>query len=67
MDNPQQLAEAETYIIHVLESSNPRREASGYNVTATAQECHEISGNWNRQALDRDTLEEVLAKHAKTA
>lgn len=67
MDNPQQLAEAETYIIHVLENSNPRREASGYNVTATAQECHEISGNWNLQALDRDTLEEVLAKHAKTA
>lgn len=67
MDNPQLLAEAETYIIHVLETSDPRREASGYNVTATAQECHESSGNWDLQDLDRDTLEKVLARHAKTS
>lgn len=67
MDNPQLLAEAETYIIHVLETSDPRREASGYHVTAAARECHERSGNWDLQELELDILEEVLAQHAKTS
>ena len=57
MEHPHRLAEAETYIIHVLKTADPRQEASGYSVTA--RECHERSKSWNHQDLEADTLEEA--------
>jgi hypothetical protein len=63
MDTPHELAEAETYLIQVLERSDPPRDPGGYNVTAAARECHAIAGDWDLQRLGMDAVEEVLARH----
>lgn len=65
MDDPAAQAEAETYLVHVLENSEPAREASAYNVTQAATEYRETSGDWDIRSADSDTVERILAKHAK--
>lgn len=63
--DPQALADAETYLIHVLENSTPPREASEFNVTAAAEDYHASTGDWNMRQADPGTVEELLARHAR--
>ena len=44
MYDPQALADAETHLIHVLETSNPPRDASGFKITEAAQDYHDTTG-----------------------
>ena len=63
MHDPQALARAETHLLHVLEHSDPPRDASRYNVTAAAQAYHERTGNWDVREADPGLVEQVLADH----
>lgn len=63
MHDPQALAQAETDLIHVLEHSDPPRDAARFNVTAAAREFHETTGGWDVRSADSETVEAVLAKH----
>lgn len=63
--DPRALADAENYLIHFLESSTPPREASEFNITAAATDYHATTGDWNIGGADRDTVEELLARHAR--
>lgn len=63
--DPRALADAENYLIDVLESSNPPRDASVFNITAAAQEYHATAGDWNIGQAGQDTVEELLARHAR--
>jgi hypothetical protein len=63
MHDPQALARAETHLIHVLEQSDPPRDASRYNVTAAAQDYHERTGSWDIGEADPELVEQVLAEH----
>lgn len=63
METPEELAEAESYLMRVLERSATPRDASGYNVTAAARECRDIAGSWDLTRLGMATVEEVLARH----
>lgn len=65
MHDPQALAETETHLIHVLEHSDPPRDAHRFNVTGAALELHDRLGGWNLRDADSRTVEEVLARHAK--
>ncbi|GGG41751.1 hypothetical protein GCM10011374_00120 [Kocuria dechangensis] len=65
MHDPQALAETETHLIHVLEHSDPPRDASRFNVTAAALELHDRTGGWTVRDADTRTVEDVLARHAK--
>jgi hypothetical protein len=65
MHDAQALAETETHLIHVLEHSDPPRDASRFNVTAAARELHDRTGGWNVRDADARTVEDVLARHAK--
>jgi hypothetical protein len=66
MDDAQALAGAETHLLRVLETSDPPRDASRYNVTAAARECHEVTGTWDLGGVDAGTIEQVLARHPAT-
>ena len=48
---------------HVLEHSDPPRDASHYNVTAAARDYHDRTGTWDVQDADPDLVEQVLAAH----
>ena len=63
MHDPQALAQAETHLIHVLEHSDPPRDASRFNVTAAAKEFHERTGSWDVRDAEPGTVEEILARH----
>ncbi|GAA1745302.1 hypothetical protein [Kocuria aegyptia] len=63
MHDPQALAQAETYLLHVLEHSDPPRDASRYNVTAAARAYHDRTGNWDVRGGDPELVEQVLAEH----
>lgn len=63
--DPKALAEAETYLIHVLETSTPPRNASEFNITAAAEEYRSTTGSWNVGQADARTVEELLARHAR--
>ena len=65
MYDPKALADTETYLIDVLEHSDPRREASAYHITRAAQDFHDTSGGWDIRSADPGTVEDVLARHAK--
>ena len=65
MYDPQALATAETYLIHMLESSDPPREASGFKITEAAQEFHDTTGNWDLRSADLNVVVELLGRHAK--
>lgn len=66
MHDPEALADAETYLIHVLETSTPPREASHYNITQAAEDYHETTGNWDIRQAELQTVEELLARHPAT-
>lgn len=59
------LADAETYLIHVLESSDPPRDAGLYEITEAAKDYHDTTGNWDIRDADLDLVEEILARHGK--
>lgn len=63
--DPQALADAETHLIHVLETSDPPRDTELYRITEAAQDYHDITGNWDIRQADLGSVEEVLARHAK--
>lgn len=62
--DPQTLADAETHLIHVLQSSTPARDADLYHITEAAQDYLEHNDGDIRSA-DQDVVEKLLAKHAK--
>ena len=63
MQDSQALAQAETDLIHVLEHSDPPRDAASFNVTEAARDFHETTGSWDVRNADSETVEAVLAKH----
>ncbi len=63
--DPHALAEAETYLIHVLETSDPPRDASEFNITAAVKDYHASAGDWDIRQADQATVEELLARHAR--
>lgn len=63
--DPHALASAENYLIHVLDTSVPARNASEFNITAAAKEHHATAGTWDIGQADRSTVEELLARHAR--
>ncbi len=63
MHDPQALAQAETHLLHVLEHSDPPRDASRYNVTAAARAYHDRTGNWDVRSADPELVEQILAEH----
>lgn len=65
MDDPKALADAETYLVHVLESSDPPRDANAFNITQAAQDYHDTTGNWDIRQAEPRVAEELLARHAK--
>lgn len=64
-DDPQALAAAETYLVHVLETSDPPREASEFNITAAAKDYHASTGTWQVHEADPSSVEDLLARHAR--
>jgi hypothetical protein len=62
--DPHALAEAENYLLQVLERSDPPRSASEFNITQAAQEYHSTAGDWDIAQADPDTVEQLLARHA---
>jgi hypothetical protein len=65
MDDPQALAEAETYLIHVLETSDPPRDSNRFHITQAAHEYHATTGTWDLRSAGPREVEELLARHAK--
>lgn len=65
MDDQQALADAETYLIEVLETSDPPRNPALYNITEAAEEYHNTTGDWEIRQASRDTVEGLLLRHAK--
>lgn len=65
MHDPQALADAETYLIHVLEHSDPPRDAEMFNITEAARDYHDTTGDWDIRRAEHGTVEELLARHAK--
>ncbi|QCU78040.1 hypothetical protein E7744_07460 [Citricoccus sp. SGAir0253] len=65
MHDPHALAEAETYLVHVLETSTPPRDAAAFNLTAAATDFHETTGSWDLRQAGPDAVEELLARHAR--
>jgi len=65
MYDPQALADAETHLIRVLETSTPPRDASAFKITEAAQDYHDTTGNWDLRGADPGVVEELLARHAK--
>lgn len=63
--DPHALADAENHLIQVLHSSNPPRDASEFNITAAAKDYHGTAGSWDIAQADPDTVEELLARHAR--
>lgn len=59
--DPQALADAETY----LENSNPRRDASMFEITEAAQDFHASTGGWDVAGASAHSIEDLLARHAK--
>lgn len=64
-DDPRALAAAETYLVRVLETSDPPRDADEFNVTAAAQDYRATTGSWEIDQADPSTVEELLARHAR--
>lgn len=64
-EDPQALAAVETYLVRVLETSDPPRDASEFNVTAAAHDYHASTGSWQIQDADPATVEALLVRHAR--
>lgn len=65
MYDPQALAEAETYLISVLENSNPPRDVTKFDITAAARDFHDTTGGWDVKGADQNLIEDVLTRHGK--
>ncbi|MDR7375229.1 hypothetical protein J2X28_002228 [Kocuria rhizophila] len=63
--DPQALADAETYLVNFLENSNPRRDASMFEITEAAQDFHASTGGWDVAGASAHSIEDLLARHAK--
>lgn len=63
--DPQDLADAETYLINFLEHSDPPRDADLFEITEAARDYHDTTGNWDLPNASHDSVEELLARHAK--
>ncbi|WP_122263757.1 hypothetical protein [Ornithinimicrobium cerasi] len=63
--DPHALADAENHLIQVLHTSSPPRDAGEFNVTAAAKDYHATAGTWDIDQADLDTVEELLARHAR--
>lgn len=64
-DDPQALADAETYLANVLKSSDPPRDASRYSITQAAQDYHDTTESWDLHTAEPQVIEDLLARHAK--
>jgi hypothetical protein len=65
MNDLQALADAETYLANVLESSDLPRDASRYSITEAAQDYRETTGTWDLGSAEPQVIEDLLARHAK--
>jgi hypothetical protein len=63
--DPRALADAENYLIEVLETSSPPRDAELYHITEAARDYQSTTGSWNLREADSSTVEDLLARHAK--
>lgn len=60
-----QLAEAETYLIHVLTEAVPPQDPTNFEITAAARDFYEQHGTYDVQGAAPEAVEELLARHAK--
>lgn len=65
MYEPQALASTETYLIHVLENSNPPRDVSHFDITAAAKEFYDTTGGWDIESAETSVVEDVLTHNGK--
>jgi hypothetical protein len=49
----------------VLETSNPPRDVSKFDITAAARDFHEITGGWDVRGAETAVVEDVLTRHGK--
>ncbi|MGW9738320.1 hypothetical protein ACUXPL_001341 [Micrococcus sp. 140720015-1] len=61
----QALAAGETYLIHVLETSDPPGNPDHYRITDAVEAHHESTGSYDIEAAGIDVARDLLARHAK--
>ena len=63
-DDRQTLAAGETYLIHVLETSDPPGNPDHYRITDAVEAHHASTGSYDVEAGGLDAARELLARHA---
>lgn len=64
-DDLHALADAETFLVRLLNTSVPPRDPGSYELTDVAEEFHAKHGTYDLAGADADELEELLARHMK--
>lgn len=62
--DPHALANAETFLVNFLEHSDPPRDANLFRITEAAKDYYDRAGNWDIEAADPQTIEDLLSRHA---
>jgi len=64
-ENPEALAAAETYLIHVLESSTPAGDPAHYDITEAVEAHRAATGSYDIEAAGADAARELLSRYKK--
>ena len=64
-DLDEQLAAAETYLIHVLTEAVPPQDPTNFEITAAARDHFEQHGDYDVRSLGAEAAEELLARHRR--
>lgn len=64
-DDRQALAAGETYLVHILETSDPPGNPDHYRITDAVEAHHASTGSYDVEAGGLDAARELLARHAK--
>lgn len=64
-DLDEQLADAETYLIHVLTEAVPPQDPTNFEITSAARDHFEQHGDYDVRSLGAEAAEELLARHRR--
>ena len=64
-ENPQALAAAETYLIHVLETATPPGNPEEYRITDAVLAHREATGGYDIEGAGPEAAMELLKRHAQ--
>lgn len=64
-DDRHSLAAGETYLLHVLATSDPPGNPDHYRITDAVEAHHASTGSYDVEAGGLDAARELLARHAK--